>query len=133
VLESDTTTMLARGVQGLAIRVAKAVNRILKRKGRVFGDRYHSRLLKTPREVRNALVYVLQNVGKHLRNVVGLDPCSSAVWFGGWRTAIARPVGRAPVAEPRTWLARIGWRRHGLLDPRERPRRARLNTSRVPA
>jgi hypothetical protein len=33
--------------------------------GRVFVDRYHAHALLTPREVRAALVYVLQNWAKH--------------------------------------------------------------------
>src|SRR5258705_9512681 len=97
VVEADGPTAFERGVRGLAIRVAKAVNRALRRHGRVWGDRYHARLLRTPREVRNALVYVLQNVRKHLRGARGLDPCSSARWFDGWR----RPPG--PVGDPRRW------------------------------
>ena len=34
-----------------------------------MGGRYHARPLRTPREVRNALVYVLQNWRKHIRGV----------------------------------------------------------------
>jgi REP element-mobilizing transposase RayT len=59
VIEADGPTLFARGVQGLAIRVAKAINRAIGRRGRVWTDRFHARLLRTPREVRNALVYVL--------------------------------------------------------------------------
>src|SRR5262245_40178805 len=55
--ETDEPTGFARGMQGLAIRIAKAVNRLLGRRGRLWADRYHSRLLETPREVRNALIY----------------------------------------------------------------------------
>ena len=57
LVEADGPTGLERGVRGLAIRVAKAVNRILGRRGRMWSDRYHARLLRTPREVRNALVF----------------------------------------------------------------------------
>jgi hypothetical protein len=112
----------ARGVQGLAIRVARAVNRVLARQGPVWGDRYHARALATPREVRNALVYVLANWRKHVRGAVGLDPRSSAGWFDGWRSPSARSSDPPPVARARTWLARVGWRRHGLLGLREAPR-----------
>jgi len=38
---------LARGIQGLSIRVARAVNRQLKRKGRLFVDRYEARAVET--------------------------------------------------------------------------------------
>jgi len=112
-------------VQGLAIRVAKAVNRVLGRRGAVWGDRYHARTLATPREVRHALVYVLQNWKKHVPGARGADPRSSAAWFTGWRTPLASTLGPAPTAAARTWLARIGWRRHGLLDIGEAPRRKR--------
>jgi putative transposase len=34
---------LARGIQGISIRIARAVNRQLERKGRLFADRYDVR------------------------------------------------------------------------------------------
>jgi putative transposase len=122
IVEADAPTRLARGVQGLAIRVAKAMNHVLRRHGPVWGDRYHARALTTPREVRNAFAYVLNNWRKHQAGSRGLDPCSSAAWFSGWRTPVATPVSAAPIATARTWLARIGWRRHALLDVGETPR-----------
>jgi REP element-mobilizing transposase RayT len=121
MVEADAHTGLRPGVQGLAIRVARAVNRVCGRHGRVWGDRFHARPLPTPREVRNALVYVLANWRKHVRGAQGLDPCSSARWFGGWRVQCVRPQGPAPVARAGTWLAAVGWRRHGLIDVEARP------------
>ena len=105
--------------------VAKAVNRVLARHGRVWGDRYHARLLRTPREVRNALVYVLNNFRKHVRDAAGLDSRSSAVWFTGWSNSVDAPAGRSPVVAARTWLARVGWMRHGRIGFDEVPRAAR--------
>jgi REP element-mobilizing transposase RayT len=125
LLEADAQAALSRGLQGLAVRVAKAVNRALGRHGAVWGDRYHARTLSTPREVRNALVYVLNNWRKHVAGARGLDARSSAPWFDGWRTTVPRPVGRAPVALARSWLARSGWRLHGSIDLREAPRARR--------
>jgi len=126
LVESDAAS-ISRRIQGLAIRLAKAVNGILGRRGHVWGDLYHSRLLRTPREIRNALFYVLQNWRKHLRDARGLDPRSSAPWFTGWRNRFAVPPA-SPVRAPRTWLAAVGWRRHGLIEVDEMPasrRRAR--------
>jgi putative transposase len=120
VVEGDDTRALARGMQGLAIRVAKAVNRVLGRHGAVWGDRYHARDLTSPRAVRNALVYVLQNHRKHGHSE-RFDACSSARWFDGWRRARQTLATSSPVVTARTWLARWGWRRHGLLDPDEAP------------
>jgi putative transposase len=54
-----------------------------------------------------------------------LDPASSARWFDGWRPEAASRIqnsgAASEVARPRTWLLRIGWRRHGLVDPSEVP------------
>jgi REP element-mobilizing transposase RayT len=123
LVEADDPIRFERGMRGLTIRIAKAVNRALGRVGRVWGDRFHARLLRTPREMRNAFVYVLNNWRKHLPAARGLDAKSSAAWFSGWRTPVdAR--GRSPIARARTWLATVGWRRAGrLLDVHEAPKR----------
>jgi hypothetical protein len=105
--------------------VARAVNRALGRRGSVWGERYHARALKTPREVRSALVYVLMNRRKHSGTAEDLDPCSSAPWFTGWRQKIPITSGRAPVTPARSWLASVGWHRHGLLGLDEQPHRKR--------
>ncbi len=124
LVEAAHREALIRGVQGLAIRLAKAINSVLARRGSVWADRYHRRDLATPREVRNALVYVLQNIRKHQRAFGGLDPCSSARWFDGWRDirCFSTPGTGCPVAMPRTWLLDEGWRRRGLLGTEEAPR-----------
>jgi putative transposase len=87
IAEADDGRALASGARGLAIRLARAVNRALGRRGRVWDGRYHARALTTPRAVRHALIYVLMNFRKHLNAVTGIDPCSSAAWFAGWRTS----------------------------------------------
>jgi hypothetical protein len=101
----------------------------------VWADRYHARPLKTPREVRNALVYVIFNRKKH-GGRGNIDPCSSAPYFEGWagesRASGAPPVeGGAPdgwpVARAGTWLMMSGWKRLGLLHQCESPQpRSRL-------
>jgi REP element-mobilizing transposase RayT len=121
LVEATGPTGFERGVRGLAIRIARLVNRLCGRRGAVWADRYHSRLLRTPREVRHALVYVLNNFKKHLRGARGLDPYSSARWFDGWRTVTVRD--ESPIARATTWLARIGWRKGGLIDVGESPGR----------
>ena len=114
---------LSSGVRGLAIRIARVVNRALGRSGRIWGDRYHARALTTPRAVRNVLVYVLNNFRKHLKHVTGIDPCSSAAWFTGWSERPALDAsGPPPVAAARTWLARVGWLRHGAIGLHEQPK-----------
>ena len=93
-------------------------------------DRYHIRLLHTPREVRNAVAYVLLNARRHavragsaLSRAVRIDPASSGRWFDGWArgTAAVVALDTPAVAAPRTWLLTTGWRGSGLLDPDEVP------------
>jgi REP element-mobilizing transposase RayT len=124
LIEADGTEALARGMQGLGIRLAKVINRQLGRRGRVWADRYHGRVLRTPQEVRHALVYVLLNGRKHGVSGSGIDPCSSGAWFRGWRERTESPPGPAPVAQPRTWLLLVGWRRSGAVSLDDRPARS---------
>ena len=123
LVEAEDRQHLSRGVCGLATRVARAVNRALGRRGRVWDDRYHARAVTTPRAMRHALVYVLLNRRKHCEGERGLDPCSSAPWFDGWLHPVATVPAPPPVVRARTWLAAAGWRRHGLLGVDEQPRR----------
>jgi hypothetical protein len=126
MLEALDKARLTQGMRGLAIRVALSVNRVLRRRGKVWGDRYHSRALRTPREVRHGIVYVLTNWKKHTPKACGFDPCSSAWWFEGWKMPpSAGPPGwtleEPPVWAPREWLSKTGWRMHGLIGRNERP------------
>ena len=125
MVEAKERRALSRGVQGLLIRIAKALNRLWGRKGSVFADRYHSRQLRTPREVRSALAYVLNNARRHgLRLAQAVDLFSSGCWFDGWRenlrvrglTSVPRPT-----ADARTWLLERGWRSRGLIGLGEVP------------
>jgi hypothetical protein len=127
-VEGDTHEALVRGVQGLAVRCAKAINRREHRRGRVWASRYHFHALRTPRETRHALVYILLNFRKHLRAAPGIDPRSSGAWFEGWRSPTPpNPIDTpSPVVGPRTWLAARGWRRGaGAISSGEHPADAR--------
>ena len=139
VIEATDRTALSRGMIGMTVRLARAFNRAVRRTGGVWGDRFHTRELKTPREVRAGIVYVLMNHKKHLASgrstaangrIAPLDRFSSAFWFDGFAPRAGPlvielrdrlPTDALPVARPRTWLARTGWRRRGLVDPSERP------------
>jgi REP element-mobilizing transposase RayT len=131
VVEAESAQALARGMQGLEVRIARTVNRLLGRRGTFFRERYHARVLKTPREVRNCLVYVLHNACHHRSSSRGfLDGYSSAVWFEGWSRPprLTEPWMRDLVAEGRptrpaeSWLLATGWRkRWGPLRADEVP------------
>jgi hypothetical protein len=137
IVEADDTAALAAGVRGLEISIAKRVNRLTFRRGKFWADRWHGRALTTPRAVRHALVYVLGNGRKHGSHWQpgGLDPCSSAPYFSGFREwaglppasrnpIIPRslaPPSESPVDEPSTWMLAVGWRKHGLISIHEGP------------
>jgi REP element-mobilizing transposase RayT len=117
VVEADDPRALGRAMQALCIRVAKRLNKLMDRSGAVFADRYHSRPLRTPTEVRRALVYVLCNGRKHLPQVGHRLPSgwidaeySSGEWFRGWSRLPPAQYGPSPVSAPMTWLLQSGWR-----------------------
>jgi REP element-mobilizing transposase RayT len=128
IVEATDARMPSRGMQGLSIRVARGLNRLWRHGGRVLADRYHARELRTPREVRNALAYVINNARKHGHAVVGIDPYSSGAAFDGWERApavhaLSRSHAPPPVVPARSWLLTIGWRRHGRIRLTEVPGR----------
>jgi REP element-mobilizing transposase RayT len=125
IVEADSRRALGRGVQGLAGRCARAVNKAWERHGAVWAHRFHARPLRTPTEVRHALAYVLLNFRKHLRAAPSIDPRSSGRWFDGWRDPPATATLPGTLSRPRTWLASVGWQRGGgPIDVREVPGRS---------
>jgi putative transposase len=140
LVEADNRTALSGGMQAFQISAAKHINAALsknrkkRRRGTVFVDRYHAVILRSPRQTRNALAYVLNNWRKHREDRVPaarewrVDPFSSALSFDGWRDlgvpttelfpAHYQPL---PVWPPKTWLLSTGWRMHGLIRPTEVP------------
>jgi putative transposase len=139
IVEAAERRALTAGVHGLEARITRYINELLMRRGPLWADRWHGRALKSPREVRNALVYVLANFRKHASRPVprGADPCSSGAWFHGWRgidqqrgppplAGRAPPVPKTdekvPVSGPKTWLLREGFLRAGRVRLDESPR-----------
>ncbi len=129
IVEAKSRHALGRGMKSVAMRMVRAAERAFAWRGKLLADRYHMRVLKTPREVRNAIRYVLLNARRHAVRLRpgSIDPASSGRWFEGWRRGkgFESADGVRPVAFPHTWLLDVGWRRHGLLDPSEAPGTAR--------
>jgi len=132
ICEANNKGALTLGMQSFQISAAKHLNAAysrrrrlpLRRRGRVFTDRYHATSLDSPTRVRNALSYVINNWRRHQvdRDAVytldrgRLDPYASGIFFAGWRrTFLAKPFplpdGYEPplVAQPESWLLRVGW------------------------
>lgn len=130
IVEASDKRALSSGIRSVAIRIARTVNALVMRRGRIWADRFHGRELTSPRQVRNALVYVLANFRKHAKNrpATGIDAFSSAARFDGFRRFPrdeALPRAGPPfhheferyvvVSRAREWLTRTGWRRGGLI------------------
>ena len=99
ILEADDNAALSRALQGLCIRIARALNKMMARTGPVFGDHYHARLLRSPTALVRAIAYVLGNAVHHFGQR-GADPYASRA-----------PDAQAVLVAPRSWLLREGWRR----------------------
>jgi REP element-mobilizing transposase RayT len=141
IVEARHKTALARGMQGFQISAAKHINRVIskrrgvRRTGRVFTDRYHARILKSPKSVRNALAYVVNNWRHHHEDRASfartwrVDPYSTGIFLGGWKEQVQSETAFRPPPTyesliawfPRVWLLREGWRRHGLISFYEVP------------
>ncbi len=130
IVEAAEKDALGSGMKAVASRLAHAANRVFGRTGPVMDGRYHVRVLGSPREVRNAIAYVLLNARKHWRERWGhappvqIDAASSGRWFGGWLREAPRndeSPGLREVSPARLWLLRTGWKMCGLIDPAEVP------------
>ena len=119
---------MATGIKAFEISAAKRLNaeishrRGVRRKGQVFADRYHARAIRSVRDIRHSLAYVLNNFRHHRLSGPTLfdgklDWFSSAVFFPGWKERttpqIHVPANYDPpkVSLPRTWLLAHGWKR----------------------
>lgn len=102
---------LTRGMLSFMTSAAKHINaeysakRKLprRRRGHVFADRYHQEIIKTPRQARRTLSYVLNNWRKHREDLENpramaakLDPYASGLAFMGW-DVLSSPATRCLV------------------------------------
>ena len=141
IAEAAGKKALAQGMQSFAISAAKQINRVLtirlgeRRRGAVFADRYHSRALTSPRAVRNAIAYVLNNWRHHEEDRASfaerwkVDPFSNGADFVWWKEREHSPLLYATPKTylgmftwlPKTWLLKVGWLKHGLISIHEVP------------
>jgi REP element-mobilizing transposase RayT len=149
LVEAHDRMALARGMQGFQISAAKRINAAMskrlghRRKGTVFPDRYHARIITNPHQARNCLAYVLNNWKKHREHASAwtrgwkIDAFSSASTFPGWSDVDVTALGwpstyePLPVWEPKTWLLREGWKKYGLLRSTEVPSAKRVSAETV--
>jgi len=144
IAEADNKKALSKGIQGFSVSAARKINRAItarggdRRTGNVISDRFHARPLTSPRAVRNALAYTLNNWRRHgedrahFAQTWRVDPFSSGALFFGWKELEHSPVLWALpatyepliVKRPQTWLLARGWRQfHPLISVYEIPGR----------
>ncbi|HLL22087.1 MAG TPA: transposase [Kofleriaceae bacterium] len=141
LVEADHKEALSRGMQSFQISAAKHVNAALvdkqgrRRRGAVFPDRFHQEVIRTPRQARHTLAYVLNNWRKHRADTWGLastwnvDPFSTGALFAGWRERLGQPLMWTMPATyqpmfvylPQTWLLSVGWQKAGDISFHEVP------------
>jgi len=113
---------LSKGMKSLGCRLGKAIRQRCGGRGSVFKGRFHLHVLKTPREAKNGLGYVLLNQSKHQGLIPYNDRYSSAGYFYEWKKLLGRKVGPilsdwrkrdrplpSYLSAPKSWLAREGW------------------------
>jgi putative transposase len=98
IVEADGAKALSQAMRGLGTRIARRLNSLSGRSGKVFVDRYHATVLTSRRQVANARRYVLENYRHHTREHLAPH------WLDSLSTAAA------PLTSPSTWLLRVGWR-----------------------
>ena len=129
ICEADDRLALARGVQSFKISAAKRLNKMLGRDGTIFADRYHSEILRTPTQVRNAICYVLNNWRRHGEDrgaTIRVDHFSTGYWFHGWKErgpleSVPSDVEVLPSCKAQTWLLEDGWRKAPPISLYDRP------------
>jgi putative transposase len=126
IVEADDKGALARGLQSFQISAARQLNKRLARRGRVFDDRYHLVVIRSPKQMRNVLAYVMNNWRRHgadrgFASKWLIDPYASGFAFTGWKelqhgTALwpaTATVSWLVVKPPGSWLLTRGWERSG--------------------
>jgi hypothetical protein len=94
-------------MKGLGVRMARALNRMLGKKGAVYAERYHATVLRTPAEVARALDHVLDHatrLGLIRRNVdqySSATPEAAAYLVAAARSWLLATAGAARRLSPR--------------------------------
>ena len=106
IVECDSTLDLSRRMKGFGARFAKGMNRLMGRtRGKVLAERYHAVVLRSPTQVKSALLYVIHNHARHAAKEGWTRPPALDRFSG---TSVA-PVARGSpdlVSAPRAWALR---------------------------
>lgn len=121
--EADNNQILANAMKSLVTCLAIWLKKMWRRKGSIFSERFHSRILRTPTEVKRVLRYILLNYARHAGVSARIDYYSSGHAFSKWqellneltdliREQVAQevdPDNSRGLSQPESWLASVGW------------------------
>lgn len=109
IVEAEDRHALSRAMKGFSVRIARRLNRAFRRRGKVFADRFHAHVLRTPPEVRNAVRYVMENSRIHAerRGETWRHPIDP--FAGGPCARRFLAACRALLVEPRSFMLRKAW------------------------
>lgn len=93
VVEANNRRAMTNGMRALLIRIAKRLNAVMGRRGRLYQDRFHERILRSRTAVQNVVRYVLENHRKHYGG-----PANSRAPAGGEGRWAIDPFSSANVA-----------------------------------
>jgi len=111
VAEADDRPAMTSGMRALLIRIAKRLNRVMGKSGRLYADRFHERALTSARQVRNVVRYVLGNHAKHMAQVGKAHLAADVDRFSSANLALDDARTGPPWSRAESWLLRIGWLR----------------------
>lgn len=132
IVEANDAESLAGGMKGLLCRLARGLNKVWQRNGKVFPHRFHDFALRSLKATRNALLYVLNNHHKHgvcsprKDGARRPDEFSSGKEFDQWADCEQEysPDQEGAYVAKGGWKLTVGWRkRYPLIRIDERPGR----------
>ncbi len=91
IVESPDEVSLSRAMKGLGVRIARRLNGMMRRTGRVIGDRHHTHVIRSRRAAQHVVRYVRENHRKHygVRGMWRIGTTTDE--FSSWAYAVALP------------------------------------------
>ena len=124
LVEADDNDALARGMKSFSVRANRLFNAALGAARAGVGRPLPPPRPHDARQVRNALVYCLNNYKKHQRVTGGMPRSTPAPRRDGSKAGRPSAARRRPAPHRRraNGAPRSAWQKHGLIHPGEAPR-----------
>ena len=123
IVEAKDAEELAAAMKGLAVRIARGLNKLWERAGQVFADRYWSRVVRKVHELHRLVRYVMQNARRHGVEVPSdrPDEYSSGPWYEFWNGHQGQTFSQEPRPTERPSDMALQCARRFVLELTETP------------